>query len=292
MNKKKNVEVSSTQFSSEDASLALYLKEIAKTKPLTSKEEADLTVRIRNGDQEALHKLVQANLRFVVSVSRSYQNQGLPLSDLINEGNLGLITAAQRFDEKKNFRFISYAVWWIRQAILKVLAENSRIVRLPLNRVGDIHKIGVAQRKLEQQLRRLPTTNEIAEELKLQDKDVQNMIMVGSRHTSLDAPLSGNSDGDMHEVFSCNHENEVEDKMFNSSLQKEITRVLGMLSPREREIITLYFGIGQEAGLTLEDIGKKYNLTRERVRQIREKAMKKLQRYSSCNGLNSFLYRG
>mgnify|MGYP000017644768 CR=1 FL=1 len=260
MARKKSEAPLNTQLQAQDLSLALYLKGITKSKPLTSQQEADLTARIRKGDQEALHELVLANLRFVVSVSRNYQNQGLPLTDLINEGNLGLINAARRFDERKNFRFISYAVWWIRQAILQALAENSRIVRLPINRVGSIHKIGMAQRKLEQRLRRTPTTEEIAAEMGVPEKDVHTMLQVGNRHVSFDAPLSNQQSSDLHDVMTAEQDEPVEGRLHQMSVNEEVSEALEKLAKREREVVMYSFGIGTGTALTLEEIGERLGL--------------------------------
>lgn len=281
--------LSSNNQLSQEKSLSAYLHDISRTKPLSSKDEAELTIRIRNGDQLALETLVRANLRFVVSVSKSYQNQGVPLIDLINEGNLGLINAAKRFDEKKNFRFISYAVWWIRQAMLQILADQSRILRIPLNRVGNLHKIGVAQQKLEKQFGRNPSTEEIATELKVSDSTIQKMMQIGSRCVSLDAPLDGNSDSDLHELISSEQAENAEDSLFDSFLQSEIENVLQYLDSREKEIVKMYYGIGFETTYSLGEIGHRYKLTRERIRQIKEKAIVKLKKHSSMNKLHSFL---
>jgi len=264
--------------SPDDGALALYLKEISKYKALPIEEESALAVRIRNGDNAALEKLVRANLRFVVSVSRNYQNQGLPLIDLINEGNLGLIRAAKRFDEKKNFKFISYAVWWIRQAILQALAEQSRIVKLPLNRVGAMHKVGMAQSRLEQKFSRNPNYDEIAEELNINPSDVHEAIKIGNTHFSLDAPLQNGEDAKLMDLLQDDHADKPDDGVLNISLHTEVDMVLCSLSEREREVVKMYFGIGEEVAYTLEEIGIRFDLTRERVRQIKEKALKRLRR--------------
>ncbi|MBD3421518.1 MAG: sigma-70 family RNA polymerase sigma factor [Chitinivibrionales bacterium] len=261
----------------EDGSLALYLKEIGKCKPLHATEEAALAARIRKGDRKALEKLVHANLRFVVSVCKNYQNQGLPLCDLINEGNLGLIKAAGRFDEKKNFKFISYAVWWIRQAILQALAEQSRITKLPLNRVGTIHKIGKTQSRLEQKYRRLPNTEEIAAELGMKERDVRDALRIGPRHASFDAPLFNNETAQMLDVYFDKDQVRPDESITEISLQEEIFRNLNTLSFRQREVLCLYFGIGEDTAHTLEEIGIRLNLTRERVRQIKEKGLRNLK---------------
>lgn len=278
----------SNRFISEESSLALYLKEISKNKTLTLEEEAVLAVRIRDGDRKALEKLVKANLRFVVSVCRNYQNQGLPLSDLINEGNLGLIRAARRFDEKKNFKFISYAVWWIRQAILQALAEQSRIIKLPLNRVGTIHKIGKTQSKLEQKLRRLPMVEEIAQELQIDEEEVQETIKIGNTHMSLDAPLQQGEDAKLIDMLQDENQERPDDSVLDISLQIEIDKTLDTLSEREKEVVKLYFGIGEDTAHTLEEIGQRFNLTRERVRQIKEKALRRLKHCSRSKRLKIY----
>jgi len=275
-----------------DPALRIYYRQIEKSMPLTSRQEVDLTVRIRKGDKKALQQLVMANLKFVVSVARTYQNQGLPLIDLINEGNVGLISAALRFDERKNFRFISYAVWWIRQAILQVLAENSRIVRLPLNRVGDIYKIKLAERKLEQHLRRPPSIDEIAGELEVSEETVAKMLQMGIRHASLDAPLSMESQSSLHDVLTSGQEHDIDEKLAGMSLNKEMLKILEVLEKREKEIIKLYYGIDHANAYTLEDIARKYNITRERVRQIKEKALMKLKRPIINRKLRPFLDNG
>jgi RNA polymerase primary sigma factor len=278
------------RFITEENSLALYLKEIGKNKTLSLEEEAVLAVGIRNDDRKALEKLVSANLRFVVSVSRNYQNQGLPLSDMINEGNLGLIRAAKRFDEKKNFKFISYAVWWIRQAILQALAEQSRIIKLPLNRVGTIHKIGKAQGRLEQKYCRLPNAEEIAIELQIDIAEVRDTIKIGNSHMSLDAPLLHGEDSKLLDVLRDNDQQQPDNGVLEISLQDEVNKTLSTLSDREKEVIKLYFGIGEETAHTLEEIGQRFNLTRERVRQIKEKALRRLKHSSRSKRLN--IYRG
>jgi RNA polymerase primary sigma factor len=276
------------QFLTEENSLALYLKEISRNKTLTVEEEAQAAIRIRKGDRKALEKLVKANLRFVVSVARNYQNQGLPLSDLINEGNLGLIRAATRFDEKKNFKFISYAVWWIRQAILQALAEQSRIIKLPLNRVGTIHKIGKAQSKLEQKFRRNPNVEEIARELQLDEEEVRDTIKIGNSHMSLDAPLQYGEDGKLLDLLQDDEQEFPDDGVMEVSLHEEINRTLNTLTSREKEVIKLYFGIGEETAHTLDEIGQRFNLTRERARQIKEKALRRLKHKSRSGRLKAF----
>ncbi|MFP4013499.1 MAG: RNA polymerase sigma factor RpoD/SigA [Chitinispirillaceae bacterium] len=277
-----------TQFLPEEGSLALYLKEIGKNRSLTLEEEAKLAVRIRKGDRKALEVLVRANLRFVVSVARNYQNQGLPLSDLINEGNLGLIRAAKRFDEKKNFKFISYAVWWIRQAILQALAEQSRIIKLPLNRVGTIHKIGKTQSRLEQKYRRLPNVEEIAQELEIDENEVRETIKIGNSHMSLDAPLQNGEDSKLIDLLQDRDQALPDNGLMDISLHEEINKTLNTLSEREKEVVRLYFGIGEETSHTLEEIGQRFNLTRERARQIKEKALRRLKHSSRSKRLLAY----
>ncbi|HEX2956721.1 MAG TPA: RNA polymerase sigma factor RpoD/SigA [Chitinispirillaceae bacterium] len=279
---------SDNRYISEESSLALYLKEISKNKSLSLEDETKLAVRIRQGDRKALEKLVKANLRFVVSVCKNYQNQGLPLNDLINEGNLGLIRAAKRFDEKKNFKFISYAVWWIRQAILQALAEQSRIIKLPLNRVGTIHKIGKTQSKLEQKLFRPPNIEEIAEELNIGEDEVMETFKIGNSHMSLDAPLQQGEDSRLIDMLQDENQVSPDDGIMGISLQYEIDQTLESLSEREKEVVKLYFGIGEDTAHTLEDIGARFNLTRERVRQIKEKALRRLKNSSKGRNLRSF----
>jgi RNA polymerase primary sigma factor len=276
------------RFITEENSLGLYLKEISKNKTLSFAEEADLAVRIRESDRKALERLVKANLRFVVSVSRNYQNQGLPLGDLINEGNLGLIRAAKRFDEKKNFKFISYAVWWIRQAILQALAEQSRIIKLPLNRVGTIHKIGKAQCRLEQRFLRIPNLEEIALELNIGIGEVRDTLKIGNSHMSLDAPLQSGEDSKLMDLLRDDKQEQADISMIEVSLQEEITKTLATLSDREKEVVKLYFGIGEETAHTLDEIGKHFNLTRERVRQIKEKAIRRLKHISRSKRLKLY----
>ncbi len=276
------------RFISDETSLALYLKQISKNKTLTVAEEAELAVRIRKSDRRALNKLVQANLRFVVSVSRNYQNQGLSLADLINEGNLGLIRAAKRFDETKGFKFISYAVWWIRQAILQALAEQSRIIKLPLNRVGTIHKIGKAASRLEQKLKRSPDASEIAKELEIDNQEVTDTIKIGNSHMSLDAPFSEGEDGKLIDLLQDQSMGSPDDGVMEVSLQEEIHRILSTLSKREAEVVRLYFGIGEDTAHTLEEIGQRFNLTRERVRQIKEKAIRRLKHSTRSQKLRMY----
>jgi RNA polymerase primary sigma factor len=272
----------------QESLLALYLKEIGKSKTLSPEEETVAALKIRRGDRKALENLVKANLRFVVSVARNYQNQGLPLSDLINEGNIGLIRAAKRFDERKNFKFISYAVWWIRQGILQALAEQSRIFKLPLNRVGTIHKIGKVQCRLEQKYCRSPEADEIASELRLDEKDVCETMRIGNDHLSLDAPLINDEDSKFMDVFQSDGQELPDNGVIEVSLQEEINQTLNKLSKREQDVIRLYFGIGGEAALTLEEIGKRFNLTRERARQIKEKALWRLKHASRSQRLKIY----
>ncbi|MGA3052558.1 MAG: sigma-70 family RNA polymerase sigma factor [Chitinispirillaceae bacterium] len=277
-----------SRFLSEESCLALYLKEISKNKTLSLEEEADLATGIRVGERKSLERLVKANLRFVVSVCRNYQNQGLPLNDLINEGNLGLIRAAKRFDEKKNFKFISYAVWWIRQAILQALADQSRIIKLPLNRVGTIHKIGKTQCKLEQKYRRQPNVEEIARELSIDENEVRETIKIGNTHMSLDAPLKQGEDSKLIDLLRDESLERPDDGVMDNSLQQEIEQTLDTLSEREKDVVKLYFGIGEETAHTLEEIGQRFNLTRERVRQIKEKALRRLKHCSRSKRLKVY----
>ena len=264
----------------ESASLDKYLQEIGKEDLITAEEEVELAQKIKTGDQRALEKLVKANLRFVVSVSKQYQNQGLTLPDLINEGNLGLIKAAQRFDETRGFKFISYAVWWIRQSILQALAEQSRIVRLPLNQVGSLNKINKAFSKLEQTYEREPSAEELAEALDLPENKVADTIKVSGRHVSMDAPFVQGEDNSLLDVLVNGDSPGADSLLLSESLQKEIERSLSTLTERERDVVRLFFGIGMNHGLTLEEIGDKFDLTRERVRQIKEKAIRRLRHTS------------
>jgi RNA polymerase primary sigma factor len=273
----------------ESASLDKYLNEIGKEELITAKEEVSLAIRIKQGDKLALEKLVRANLRFVVSVSKQYQNQGLTLPDLINEGNLGLIKAAQRFDETRGFKFISYAVWWIRQSILQSLAEQSRIVRLPLNQVGSINKLNKAFSKLEQEFEREPTASELAQLLDLPEDKVADTYSVSGRHISVDAPFRDSEDGNLLDVLHNNESPGADGGLMGESLQKEIDRSLSTLTPRENAIVRLFFGIGMNHGLTLEEIGEKFDLTRERVRQIKEKAIRRLRHASRSKLLKAYL---
>lgn len=272
-----------------DRSLDLYLKEIGKTPLITAEKEVELAKKIHKGDKKALADLVQANLRFVVSVAKQYQNQGLSLADLINEGNIGLIKAAKRFDEKRGFKFISYAVWWIRQSILQALAEQSRIVRLPLNRVGTLHKIGKAHSNLEQDLGRAPSTSEIAEKLDMDRDEVNNTLQISNTHLSLDAPFSDGDSNSLKDILEDDFSPLPDKDILFTSLSSEIEKVLSTLTEREAEVISLYFGLNRERALTLEEIGERFNLTRERVRQIKEKAIKRLRHASRSKNLRSYV---
>jgi RNA polymerase primary sigma factor len=271
----------------EENSLAHYFKEIVKNEALSAEEEAQTARRIHKGDRDAVEKLVKANLRFAVSVARNYQNQGLPLSDLIHEGNLGLIRAARRFDETKNFKFISYAVWWIRQGILQALARQSRIVKLPLNRVGTFYKIGRAQRKLEQKFCRTPNVGEIARELDIGEEEVWETMRIGNSHVSLDAPLRQGEDGNRLDLLEYENQERADDGATELSLHNEIGRALDTLTSREKQVIKLYFGIGEETPFTLDQIGRRLRLTRERIRQIKQKALRKLKRSSRARRLKT-----
>jgi len=274
----------------ESQSLEKYLQEIGKVDLITPEEEVQLAIRIKQGDQKALEKLTNSNLRFVVSVAKQYQNQGLSLSDLINEGNLGLIKAAQRFDETRGFKFISYAVWWIRQSILQALAEQSRIVRLPLNKVGLSNKIIKAYSQLEQEFEREPSTEELAELLDLPTEEIETTLGVASRHISVDAPFSDSEENCLLDVLeNPNASSTDNDIAHNDSLRCEIERSLSALTERQRQVLKYYFGIGVENALSLEDIGERFGLTRERVRQIKDKAIDKLRTTNRCDLLKAFL---
>jgi len=273
----------------ETASLDKYLHEIGKVDLLSAEEEVELARKVRNGDNLALEKLIKANLRFVVSVSKQYQNQGLSLPDLINEGNLGLIKAAKRFDETRGFKFISYAVWWIRQSILQALAEQARIVRLPLNKIGSINKINRALSELEQKYEREPSIDEIAKAIELAPGDIKDAMRSSGRHISMDAPLTEDEDGDMYEVLLSDESPSPDGNLLNDSLRKEIERALSSLTEREANIIKLYFGLNGKHPYTLEEIGEEFNLTRERVRQIKEKAIKRLKHTTRSKILKTYL---
>lgn len=272
-----------------DHTLDQYLQEIGEVQLLSHEEEIELARRIRGGDEHSLEKLTKANLRFVVSVAKQYQSQGLSLGDLINEGNLGLIKAANRFDETRGFKFISYAVWWIRQSILQALAEQSRIVRLPLNRVGTMNKIGKAFSALEQEFEREPSAKEIAELLEISDFEVSDTIQRSGKHLSLDAPFSEEEENRLLDIIENQEQPAPDNTLINESLRIELDRALSTLTPREAEVVKLYFGLDLETPLTLEEIGEKFRLTRERVRQIKEKALRRLRHASRSKPLRSYL---
>ena len=273
----------------ESQSLDKYLQEIGKVDLLTPDEEVELAKRIREGDPMALEKLTKANLRFVVSVAKQYQNQGLSLGDLINEGNLGLIKAAQRFDETRGFKFISYAVWWIRQSILQALAEQSRIVRLPLNRVGSLNKISKTFSELEQKFEREPSPDELADVLEVTTNEVVDTMKISGRHISMDAPFVQGEENSLLDVLQNDTEETPDNELMNDSLRREVQRALSTLTQREADVITLYFGLNGEHSMTLEEIGEKFNLTRERVRQIKEKAIRRLRHTSRSKALKPYL---
>jgi len=270
-------------------SLEKYLQEIGEVSLLHPEEEIKLARRIRRGDQDALEKLTKANLRFVVSVAKQYQNQGLSLGDLINEGNLGLIKAAKRFDETRGYKFISYAVWWIRQSILQALAEQSRVVRLPLNRVGALNKIGKMYSNLEQEFEREPTPDEIAEQLEISPSEVTDTMRMSGRHLSMDAPFAQGEDNRLLDIVHNDAQPPPDSRLMQESLRQEIDRALTTLTPREAEVVRLYFGLGREHPLTLEEIGELFKLTRERVRQIKEKALRRLRHTSRSKALRTYL---
>jgi len=273
----------------ESQSLDKYLQEIGKVDLLTPDEEVTLAQKIREGDQLSLERLTKANLRFVVSVAKQYQNQGLSLGDLINEGNLGLIKAAQRFDETRGFKFISYAVWWIRQSILQALAEQSRIVRLPLNRVGSLNKISKTFSDLEQKFEREPSPEELAAVLEISAAEVVDTLKISGRHVSMDAPFVQGEENSLLDVLENDGEDKPDSGLINDSLRKEVQRALSTLTQREADVIMLYFGLNGEHAMTLEEIGEKFNLTRERVRQIKEKAIRRLRHTSRSKALKPYL---
>ncbi len=270
-------------------SIEKYLEEIGGFSPLPPAEEIELTRRIRKGDSKALDKLVKANLRFVISVAKEYQGQGLPLQDLISEGNLGLIKAAQRFDETRGFKFISYAVWWIRQSILQALAEQSRVVRLPLNRVGAINKVGRVLEKLEKVYGREPSMAEVADSMEMSDYEVADVLKTSARHLSLDEPFKEDEGNNLLDVLESDKYAPPDDSLMQESLKEEIDKVLVTLKPREAEIIRLYFGLEGDRPLTLEEIGEHFQLTRERVRQIKEKALRRMRHRSRLEPLRKYL---
>ena len=273
----------------ESQSLDKYLQEIGREELITAEMEVELAQKIKQGDQIALEKLTKANLRFVVSVAKQYQNQGLTLPDLINEGNLGLIKAAQRFDETRGFKFISYAVWWIRQSILQALAEQSRIVRLPLNQVGSLNKINKAFSRLEQEFERPPSSDELATALELTEQKVKDTMKISGRHVSVDAPFVDGEDNSLLDVMVNNDSPKADLELMRESLQREIERSLSTLNDREKDVVMLFFGIGKKHGLTLEEIGSKFDITRERVRQIKEKALRRLRHNSKSKLLKAYL---
>jgi RNA polymerase primary sigma factor len=273
----------------ESLSLDKYLQEIGKVDLLSSDEEISLAARIKKDDPLALERLVKANLRFVVSVAKQYQNQGLSLGDLINEGNLGLIKAAKRFDETRGFKFISYAVWWIRQSILQALAEQSRIVRLPLNRVGALNKIGKAYSNLEQEYEREPNAVELARELDMDITEVSDALKISGKHISMDAPFISGEENRLIDIIQNDQQPSPDYTLMSDSLRREVNRVLSTLTERESEVIKLYFGLNEEHPLTLEEIGEKFRLTRERVRQIKEKAIRRLRHASRSKNLRGYL---
>ena len=285
----RQLKISKSITNRETASLDKYLQDIGKEELITTDEEVQLAQRIRAGDQQALEKLCKANLRFVVSVAKQYQNQGLSLPDLINEGNLGLIKAARRFDETRGFKFISYAVWWIRQSILQALAEQSRIVRLPLNQVGSLSKMNKVSSRLEQRFERPPSTDEIATEMEISQHKVEETLRISTRTVSMDAPLDQDDDLRFLDVFVSEDTPGTDEDLIRESLAREIQRSLSTLAEKEREIINLFYGIGVPHNYTLEEIGDMFDLTRERVRQIKEKALRRLKHSSRSKLLKAYL---
>ncbi|MFB6258833.1 MAG: RNA polymerase sigma factor RpoD/SigA [Flavobacteriales bacterium] len=273
----------------ESQSLDKYLQEIGREELITAEEEVELAKRIKRGERAALERMTRANLRFVVSVAKQYQNQGLSLPDLINEGNLGLIKAAQRFDETRGFKFISYAVWWIRQSILQALAEQSRIVRLPLNQVGSLNKINKAFSRLEQEYERAPSSSELAAALEVPEHKVKDTMKVSGRQVSMDAPFEEGEDNSLVDVMENPDSPDADERLLSESLVQEIDRSLSTLTQREKDVVKLFFGIGMNHGLTLEEIGAKFDLTRERVRQIKEKAIRRLRHTSRSKLLKAHL---
>ena len=286
---KRQLKITKQVTNRETASLDKYLQEIGKVDLITAEEEVELAQKIRAGDENALDKLTKANLRFVVSVAKQYQNQGLTLPDLINEGNLGLIKAARRFDETRGFKFISYAVWWIRQSILQALAEQSRIVRLPLNKIGSINKINKMYAFLEQANERVPSAEEIAKELDMTVSDVKESMKNSGRHVSMDAPLVEGEDSNLYDVLRSGESPNPDRNLLHESLRTEIERALETLTPREADVVRLYFGLGEKHAMTLEEIGETFDLTRERVRQIKEKAIRRLKHTSRSRILKTYL---
>lgn len=285
----RQLKISKSITNRETASLDKYLQDIGREELITAEEEVELARRIKSGDDKALEKLVKANLRFVVSVAKQYQNQGLSLPDLINEGNLGLIKAAQRFDETRGFKFISYAVWWIRQSILQALAEQSRLVRLPLNQVGSLNKIKKATSRLEQEFERLPSVDELAKKLDIPEHKLDKAMRITTRYVSMDAPIAEDEETKFLDVYVDDDTPRTDGNLMRESLNKEIQRSLSTLTEKERDVINLYYGIGMNHGLTLDEIGAKFNLTRERVRQIKEKAIRRLKHTSRSKLLKTYL---
>ena len=281
----------STPMPDNENSFNLYLKEIAKFKPLKRQEEHDLIINVKKGDQLAMKKLVEANLRFVVSVASNYRNQGMPLPDLVNEGNIGLIRAAKRFDETKGFKFISYAVWWIRQSVLQAMSEQSRIMRLPLNRVGLIHTVGKIVNKLEQQFKREPTHDEIAKALKVDESEVWEAFAIGSGQSSLDSPFNNGADGSLMDLIASESTQSPDDNINGFFLNNQVSEVLDTLKKREADVLRLYYGIDHQQRYTLEEIATRYGLTRERIRQIKERAIKRLK-HPSRNAVLRQFYSG
>ena len=267
----------------EDSNLGLYLRDIARFKPLSSKEELKLAKLIKKGNKNALDRLIKANLRFVVSVARNYQNQGSSLVDLINDGNIGLIKAAQRFDENKNFKFISYAVWWVRQSILQGLVDQSRIVKIPLNRVAKIYKLGKTQLNLEQRFHRNPNVKEVADEMGISENDATEIMEIGSKHTSLNASISEDKSNSLLDLINNNQSEMPDEKIERKSEEKVIKKLLSNLNDREKRVISLYFGLGEESRYTLDEIGQSSGVTRERIRQIKNVALQKLRSVKSVN---------
>jgi RNA polymerase primary sigma factor len=275
-----------TAFHVEEGNLGIYLRDISRYKPLSSREEFEAAVRIRSGDRRSLEKLVKTNLRFVVSVARNYQHQGMSLADLINEGNIGLIKAARRFDEKKNFKFISYAVWWIRQSILQSLANHSRILRVPVNRVAIIHRVGRTQARLEQRYQRPAMVDEVAAELGISIEDVAHSIRIGANHRSLDAPIGHDSGGTLIDFIDDHRQERPDDFLADSPREDNVDRILDLLSSREQNVLRLYFGIGHETNHTLDEIAQQFCITRERVRQIKETALGRLKRLKAVSRIS------
>ncbi|MEO8720007.1 MAG: RNA polymerase sigma factor RpoD/SigA [Ginsengibacter sp.] len=286
----RSLKISKSITNRESESLEKYLQEIGRVEMISPEEEVELGKRIKTGDQDAINKLTKANLRFVVSVAKQYQNQGLSLPDLINEGNVGLIKAAQRFDETRGFKFISYGVWWIRQSILQALAEQSRIVRLPINKVGLSNRISRAYSQLEQEYERTPTTEELASLLHIESEEVSATMGVAARHLSMDSPLSDGEESTLIDVLVNGNADSADKRiLFDDSLRKEIQRSLTLLTPRQKEVICYFYGINVDESVSLEDLGIKYGLTRERVRQIKDKALEKLKTFTGSNLLKEYL---